>query len=341
MRKFPTVMILSVVLLIIVMFVSYTLGIADIEPTDAAKLLAYKLFGLNSVDISALKPSQITILFELRLPRVLVAAGTGMSLAVVGAVFQGLFQNRLADPYILGISSGASLGASIALALGVSRFFFVFSSVSIFATVGSLITVVFVITIYMFSTKKSSTLLLTGISAGYFAAGISTLIIALNTDKIKVITMWAMGSFSGSNFEKAATVLPVCVLLVAVTMFFAKDLNAIATGEESAMSFGVPVGFIRILLVIIGTVLTAFAVAVSGVIGFVGLVVPNGVRYFTGPDYKKLLPASAVFGAIFTLLCDTVARTLFSPFEVPVGAITALIGTPVFIGIILKGRRQA
>ena len=331
----------SAALLLILMFVSYMSGIANISAGVAIRAFfcRWPLIG-QWFDVSDISNGHMIILLNVRLPRVLTGALTGMCLAVVGASFQGLFMNPLAEPYVLGVSAGASLGATIAMVFGLNTFFLFFSPVSFFAMLGALAAVGIVIVISEIKGgMRSANLLLTGISIGFFTNSISTMLVVLNADKLKMVTLWAMGSFNASSWPKTLALLPVAILGILILMIFAREMNAIATGEEAAMSFGVPVHLVRLIVIVTGAVMIAGTVASAGMVGFVGLIVPNAARMVVGPDYKKLLPLSALLGAGFLTLCDMVARTVFAPSEIPAGAITALIGAPFFVYMILRQRK--
>ncbi len=309
------------------LLVSYLVGVSGIPILDALTLNASKLSN-----------AQLTILMNLRLPRTIIAATAGMCLGVVGAVFQGLFQNPLAEPYVLGISSGASLGATIAIVLGLNGVMFIFSGVALFAAVGAIGTVLIVLAVAGMKGNRNTTVLLTGISISYFAASISTVITVLNADKIRTVTLWSMGSFTSSTWDKVIALVPLSLVGLVVIFIFLRELNAIAAGEKQARGLGVSVGTVRIILILTSTIMVGLSVAASGIIGFVGLIVPNGLRRVLGADFRRVVPASALVGAIFLVWCDTIARVLFAPSEIPAGVVTALIGTPCFVYLAVKGR---
>ena len=333
----------SAILLLILMFISYMSGIASISAGDAVRAFfcRWPVIG-RWIDVSDISNGHMIILLNVRMPRVLTGALTGMCLAVVGASFQGLFMNPLAEPYVLGVSAGASLGATIAMVMGLNTFFLFFSPVSFFAMLGALAAVGIVIVISEArGGMRSANLLLTGISISFFTNSISTMLVVLNADKLKMVTLWAMGSFNASSWQKTIALLPVAVIGFLVLMIFAREMNAIATGEEAAMSFGVPVHLVRLIVIATGALMIAGTVASAGMVGFVGLIIPNAARMVVGPDYKRLLPVSALLGAGFLTLCDMFARTVFAPAEIPAGAITALIGAPFFVYMILRQRKGA
>ena len=333
----------SVALVFVLMIASYMSGIADISVSAAVRAFfcRWPIIG-PMIDVSDISNGHMMILLNVRLHRVLTTAMAGICLAAVGATFQGLFMNPLAEPYVLGVSAGASMGATIAVVLGLQSFYWFFSPTSFFAMLGALMAVGVVLLISeMRGGMRSTNLLLTGISIGYFTNSISTMLVVLNSDKLKMVTLWGMGSFNASSWPKALALVPVTVIGMVVLLIFAREMNAIATGEEAAKSFGVPVHVVRLILIATGAIMVAGTVASAGMVGFVGLIIPNMARMIVGPDYRRLLPLSAVLGAGFLTLCDMLSRTIFAPQEIPAGAITALIGAPFFVYIILKQRKGA
>jgi iron complex transport system permease protein len=277
-----------------------------------------------------------TIIFNLRLPRVIGAAVVGMGLSVVGAFFQGLLRNPMADPYVLGISSGAALGATIAIILGLGLF-----SLSFLAFISSLAVVVFVYAISKIGSKVSmTTMLLAGIAISAFISAIISLLMLLNHDEFTRIVFWTMGGFSLTNWNSIAFSAPIIIIGSFVMYVFSRDLNAILTGEEVAEHLGVNTEFIKKIILVLGSLVTATAVSVGGIIGFVGLIVPHVSRLIVGPDNRILVPFSALSGAIFLTLADTLARFIFRPTEVPIGIITATFGGPFFLYLLIKNKQK-
>ncbi|CCQ97813.1 Uncharacterized ABC transporter permease protein YvrB [[Clostridium] ultunense Esp] len=277
-----------------------------------------------------------TIIFNLRLPRVIGAAVVGMGLSVVGAFFQGLLRNPMADPYVLGISSGAALGATIAIILGLGLF-----SLSFLAFISSLAVVVFVYAISKIGSKVSmTTMLLAGIAISAFISAIISLLMLLNHDEFTRIVFWTMGGFSLTNWNSIAFSAPIIIIGSFVMYVFSRDLNAILTGEEVAEHLGVNTEFIKKIILVLGSLVTATAVSVGGIIGFVGLIVPHVSRLIVGPDNRILVPFSALSGAIFLTLADTLARVILRPTEVPIGIITATFGGPFFLYLLIKNKQK-
>jgi iron complex transport system permease protein len=282
-----------------------------------------------------------TVIFDIRLPRVILATLVGAALSQAGVVFQGLFRNPLADPYLIGISSGAGLGATIAIAFGIGLNFIGLGAVSIFAFTGALLTTLFVYLLSRIGGRSSvATLILAGVALGAFMSSINTFIMLKAEDAFKTVHIvgWMMGSLALSNWAKVRILAPVIILTVFVTQIFAHRLNVLQLDEEQAQQLGIPVEQTRLILVVTASLSTAVAVSVSGVIGFVGLIVPHAVRLVWGPDHKFLLPMSALCGGIFMVLADSLARTLLSPSELPVGVITAFCGAPFFLYLLRRKR---
>ncbi len=281
------------------------------------------------------RQAEETIIFQLRLPRVIGAALVGAALSTAGVLFQGLFRNPMADPYIIGTSAGAALGATLAMMLPVSVALFGFSIVSLSAFIFALGAVTIV---YNLARTEGKTpiisLLLSGFVVSAFLSAIMTLITSMSDRlgiNLRSIFSFIMGGLSISGWKQVAIAAPLVIAGVSASTFFAGELNAFSLGEEEASYLGISVEREKMLILITGSLLTAVAVAMSGLIGFVGLIVPHAVRLTLGPDHRLLLPASALTGAIFLVICDLLARSLLSPTEIPVGVLTAIIGAPFFI----------
>ncbi len=276
-----------------------------------------------------------TIILELRLPRILLAALAGMALAQCGAVFQSVLRNPLAEPFILGISSGAALGAVSAIVLGTdSRF-----AISAAAFVGALFTVALIMA---FARRRervnTTTLLLCGVVLNAFIVAIIMFFIATTTDqKLHSILFWLYGDLSSSHYAQVWTLLPVSFLGAAILYRYARHLNLFTAGEDAALQLGMNVESAKNTLLVTVSLMVGFVVSVSGIIGFVGLIVPHLMRMAFGADHRLLLPASALFGAFFLIAADTLSRVIIAPNELPVGVITAFLGAPFFI--VLLNRR--
>ncbi|WP_068109321.1 FecCD family ABC transporter permease [Tropicimonas marinistellae] len=283
------------------------------------------------------------ILFDIRLPRLLLGMLVGSALAVSGAVLQGLFRNPLADPGIVGVSAGASLGAIMAIVLGgflpaVFQDLFGRHLVSLAAFLGGWVTTLL---LYRVATQRGqtsvATMLLAGIAFAALASAISGILIyRANDAQLRDLTFWGMGSLAGATWEKVAASLPIVALALGVTPFLARALNALALGEAAAAHMGVPVQRMKNAAILSVAGATGAAVAVSGGIGFVGIVVPHLLRLASGPDHHHLLPNSALLGASLLLGADLISRTIIAPAELPIGIVTAVLGAPVFLWILLR-----
>lgn len=283
-----------------------------------------------------------TILWRLRLPRALLAAAVGAALATAGAVFQGLFRNPLADPFVVGVSGGAALGAVTAIILGLSASFLGMAPVAVFAFGGGLGAALLVYRLARVRGRVPiATLLLAGFAVGSLASALLSILLMTHTRNFGDIMLWLMGSFVQTDaWSRLAVMAPAAAAGLAVAIACARDLNLFLLGEESARHLGVEVERAKGILLAAGAVATAAAVASAGIIGFVGLVVPNLARALVGPDHRRMLPVSAVLGATLVAAADFAARSVLRGAELPVGAITALAGAPFFL-IVLKRKAGA
>ena len=336
-----TLLALVIVLIFSIAFFS-AIGTADINPMDSFRVIGSKIPIIkNYVDIGHIKSSHETIIWSIRLPRILLGVLVGASLSMAGAAFQGMFKNPMADPYVMGISSGAALGATIGIVFQVNINFFNMSSISIFAFIGAIIAVLLVYNIARVKNKiPITTLLLSGIAVGQFLTAIMSVLMVLYSKDMSKIIYWTMGGLAGKGWEPLMGISIPTILSMGLMLLFARDLNIMLTGEESAQSLGVDVEKTKVYILILGTFMTSMVVSVSGIIGFVGLIIPHMVRIIIGPDHRILLPASALAGGIFIIITDTIARTIISPIEIPVGIITALFGGPFFIYLLKASKKQ-
>lgn len=331
--------ILSLALTTAIVF-SAGVGSSEIALADCFRIVMSKIplvgQGINLENI----PSQaVTIVTQVRLPRILLAAMVGMGLAASGVVYQGIFKNPMADPFVLGVSSGAAVGATLVIVSGFAFMIGPISSISIGAFAGSVLAAGFVFNLARVGNRTPVvTLLLSGIAVNFFLSSIISLIMSLSHDQVERIVYWTMGSVSSASWDKVAiTVLPLIVGL-ALMLAHTRELNAFALGEDNARSLGIDTERVRIRLLIISSLLTASAVSVSGIIGFVGLVIPHVVRMISGPNHKSLMPFSIFVGAIFLVVSDTIARVIVAPSELPLGVITALFGAPYFLYLLYKSK---
>ena len=285
------------------------------------------------------------VYFDIRLPRMLLGMLIGAGLAVSGVVMQGLFRNPLADPGLVGVSAGAGLGAVTVIVLGGTALAPVMAALGIyglqvFAFIGGLATTLI---LYRVATRggqtQVATMLLAGIAIAALASALMGVLIYIASDsQLRDFTFWSLGSLAGSNWQKVLASGPVILGALACCAFLAKGLNALTMGEATANHLGVPVQRLKRIAIVAVAAATGASVAVSGGIGFVGIVVPHLLRLVIGPDHKYLLPASALLGAAFLLVADAVSRTIVAPAELPIGIITAAVGGPFFLWILLRKR---
>ncbi|NVM29944.1 MAG: iron chelate uptake ABC transporter family permease subunit [Candidatus Helarchaeota archaeon] len=284
-------------------------------------------------------PGYQTIVLEIRLPRIILGALVGSALAVAGTAMQAMFRNPMASPYILGISSGAAFGASLAFVLGVNLLLGI-SAVSIMAFLFALLTIYIVYAIARKGEGTSvETLLLTGIAISSLFSALVSLLMYIAGEKLNTIWFWLMGGLWASNWNKVLFTFPLVFIGILILFFLSRQLNLLLMGEETALNLGLEVEKFKIFILIIASLITAAAVAVCGIIGFLGLIIPHIMRIILGPDHRNLLPASCLVGAIFLIWVDTLARTIISPVEIPVGIITALLGVPFFL-YLLRTRKK-
>ncbi len=288
-------------------------------------------------DISSIETE---VVLQVRLPRVLAAAFVGIALTCSGVVLQGLLRNPMADPYILGISAGASLGASLAIAFGFGiSFLGNLYSIPLMAFIGALGTIFLVYSIASRSSSNSIlTLLLIGVAMNSFFSAIVSLVKLIGSEALHGIVFWILGSLQVTGWNHFFIVAPLTLVGSIVIFVYSRDLNILALGEDQAQNLGVDIGKLKKIMLICASLITAAAVSISGIIGFVGLIIPHITRILVGPDHRVLIPSASLLGAIVLILCDTVARTIMSPAEIPVGIITALLGGPFFIYLLLRRR---
>lgn len=338
-----TRLLLLVLLLMVTIFVSLNLGFIQIPLGDTLTILLKNVPWLG--DFIELSPSQLNnepIIMLIRMPRIIIGALVGAALAAAGTVYQGLFRNPMADPYTISASQGAALGAALAIVLGVGVELFGTGAISIFAFIGCIISVLLVYSISRVGSKVPiSTLLLSGIAVGIFELALVTYLQTISGEKLGHLTFWLIGSLSSSrvNWFGVITVIPFVVIGVVITYLYSRDLNLFTLGEDQAQHLGVNLERSKIILMVSGAFLTGAAVSISGLIGFIGLMIPHVTRLIVGPDHRILLPASVLLGGSFLVLCDGLARVLSSPSEVPVGVITAISGVTFFLYLMRKKKR--
>jgi iron complex transport system permease protein len=310
-----------------------TLGSVVVPIGDTAGVIVHRLLGVPLGEVSAASDA---IVWELRVPRVLTAMTVGAGLALAGATFQGLLRNPLADPYVLGTASGAALGAAIALLIPVRMVILGFGLVQGLAFLGALLAVVAVYRLSRVAGLAPLTgLLLTGYAVGSLLAAGLAMAMYLSGAGLRQIFNYLLGGFEAASWERLAGALPLVALGGALIVMRARSLNGLLLGEEAATHLGVDVPRERAILVALGSLVTAAAVTISGLVGFVGLVVPHVVRLVVGPDARVVLPLAALWGAVLMVLSDLVARALG---DIPVGVVTAVVGAPFFLYVLRHSR---
>lgn len=341
-QNWSLIIIGTIIALFFSIIIFSTIGSANIKAIDTLRVVLSRipLIG-DKVDVSGISKPHQNIIINVRIPRVLIGMTVGAALSGVGAVFQGMFKNPMADPYVIGISSGAALGAGLVIIFGISWTALGLSSISIGAFLGAVCTTFLVYWISKVKNKVPITiLLLSGIAVGQFLTAILSFLMVIFTKDMTKIIYWTLGSFSGKGWEHIASTSIPMILAMIILNFFSKDLNIMLLGEESAQNLGVDVENIKIIILIICAFIISMAVSVSGIIGFVGLIIPHIMRLIVGPDHRILIPTSMLSGGIFMIFADTLARTVISPTEIPVGILTALFGGPFFIYLLRKSKKN-
>ena len=281
-----------------------------------------------------------TLVVSVRLPRVLLAALVGASLAGAGTLYQALFRNPLADPYILGVSSGAGLGAILALTATAGATALRFGAVPLAAFAGALLTMLLVVRLASLGGRLEATsLLLAGVALSYTLAAITSFVMVFAREQMAAIVYWMMGGLGAASWQYVAMIAPMFAAGIIVPLLSTRELNLMLLGDERAGQLGLSVERFKLVMLAAASLLTAAAVAVAGLIGFVGLMTPHIVRLVLGPDHRRLLPASLLAGAIVLVLADLAARVILRPVEIPVVIVTAVLGGPFFIWLLVRGRR--
>ncbi len=324
-------------LILAVSLVSLSVGPVNI-PVGHVASIVLSVFGLDLADFGR---TEQLVIEQIRLPRIVVGASVGAALGVAGATMQGLFRNPMADPGIIGVSAGGAVGAVVAIATGMAGLFFL--ALPTFAFVGAISATFLVYGIAAVGGRFSmATLLLAGVAVNAFlGAVVSAIIIALpDNGALREILFWLAGGLDSRSWDHVWTSAPLVVGSFLVILLMLRDLNLLMLGDDEARSMGVRVGIARPALLAAAALATGAAVAVSGTIAFVGLVTPHVLRMLLGPDHRVLVPMSAAGGAVFVIVADTVARTIVQPAEFRVGVLTAFVGAPFFIFLLIKNKRQ-
>jgi iron complex transport system permease protein len=323
--------------------VAASVGSARIPLSQTVRIVLHGAsFLRNWIDISDINPNFVTIIYRVRLPRVFMAVFVGMALSCAGVMYQGLFRNPMADPYIIGVSSGASLAVAIGIVTGVSVSFLGFSGLMVSAFIGSLAVSFLVFAVARSGSRSVSvlTLILSGIAIGALCSAGTSFLMMFGREEMHQIVFWIMGSLTTAQWHQVVIVGPVIVIGCALLFIFTKDLNLLTLGEQRAKQLGVDTESLKTATLVVSSLVVAAAVSVSGIIGFVGLVIPHMSRIVVGPDNRVLLPVSGLVGAVVLLVADTLARTVMIPREIPVGILTSLLGSPFFIYLLRRTRKR-
>ncbi len=328
-QKNKLIILLLAIALIIAVVISISIGPVKIAFFDVAKILLSKI-----INITGINPTYDTIIWNIRFPRVYLAIIAGAALAVAGVSFQALLRNPLADPYVIGVSSGAALGASIAIALGLMTI------IPFAGFIGALLTMYIVYNLAKTGNRiPINSLLLAGVVMAAFLGSIISLIMSLMGEDMTKIYFWLMGSLSETNIELIIIVTIIVLIGITIIYALARELNLILLGEEPAQHLGVNAETIKKILFAGASIITGAVVSITGLIGFVGLIIPHVMRLILGPDHRTLIIASALFGAIFLIIADTFARTIIAPREIPIGVITAIVGGPFFLFLLQRKKK--
>lgn len=328
--------ILLIVILILSVLYAVTVGSADLSVSEVYHVILHELFGIGSADIWG-SGAVHDIVWIIRLPRIIQAVGVGMGLAVVGVIMQAIVKNPLADPYILGISSGASLGATLTILLGAGIFGSL--SVGVGAFIGALTVSFAVIAIANIGGRITSVkLILSGVALSSLCSAFSNFIVYVADDpgRFMTVSFWLMGSLAGADWQSDVLILTVVLLAVLFFITQSRMLNLMLMGDETAITLGTNLQPYRRIYLIIASLMIGFVVYCSGVIGFVGLIIPHFVRGLFGVDHKKLIPLSALCGSVFLVWADVVSRTILPNSEVPIGILISVVGAPIFILLLVR-----
>lgn len=335
----PAFLVLSLILCIAIVWLCTVTGAASVSVRDASRILANKLFHLP-VSLEDIPKGNITIIWNIRFPRILLGFIAGAALAVSGVGYQGMFKNPMADPFVLGVSSGAALGAAVGIVVRAEFRIGPFNSTMLLAFAGSFAALFLVYGISRVGRRVPvATLLLSGVAVNSTLSALMSFIMMLNRQSMDQIMFWTMGTLNGKGWTQIAAVTP-WILTGLVLMFCSeRELDIMLMGEDTAIQLGVNIERVKRRILVGSSLLTASVISVTGIIGFVGLVVPHVVRIFTGPKHRRLLPVSLVFGGAFLVVCDTLARSLTTS-EIPVGIITSICGGPFFLYLLRKSKKE-
>lgn len=336
--------------IILSLFIVLLFSVALAASVGPAQIDIEKVFGIivhqfpvigNIIDSSRWTPLEENIILQLRLPRVFSAVLAGVALSVAGVVFQCVFRNPMADPYMLGVASGAGFGATLVIVLGVGLL-----ELGVFYAIPAMAFAFGILTLFIvYGIAKTGfgnpilRLLLAGIAVSSFFSSLISILIAIAEEGVHAAFNWLFGGFPMSRWEYINIAAPIILLGLALIYVFARDLNVMLLGDEEARHLGVDVERVKNRMLILSSLITAVAVSISGIIGFIGLVVPHMMRILVGPDHRILIPSAALLGASLLVICDTIARTILRPIVLPTGVVTAMLGAPFFIYMLIKSGR--
>lgn len=333
--EFNTVIkvILAILVLLMIMLAASVMGAAGISCREV----------IDAVIGKEISKTTYTILFKVRFPRILTSVLVGGLLSVVGALMQGIFKNKMADPSVMGISGGAGLGAAIVIALGLNGASFIgITTVGVGALIGAVLTHIVIVGVVIVTGRKGmdniSSTLLAGIALSSFTSAMITVLMTFHKDNMEKVYMWMLGSFNSSSQSSVIFMTILCLVLLPLILIIAPQIDIIKLGTITAKSYGINPNSLMRKVLTLSSVAVAFTVAESGIIGFVGLVIPHIVTFFGIKKMRPKIIMCFILGGIFVLLADTIARTILAPSELPVGAITSLIGAPYFFILLIRGK---
>ncbi|MED4206169.1 iron ABC transporter permease [Neobacillus mesonae] len=332
----------GVVLLLLSVIVSLSLGSANLRLSHVWGIILHQLPFLEGIIEKNWAPSSEQIILKVRLPRVFLAILVGACLSLAGAGFQGVLRNPLADPYTLGVASGSAVGAAFLILFGFHTILFGVWTIPLVAFVTGLISLLVVLRLANVQGKyKLETIILSGVVVSAFLGAIVSFMVSMSDQVVNEIVFWLMGSLALRGWSFTLVLMPYLAIGLVVLLSYGRTLNLFALGERQAAHLGVNIKRTRLVVLVVSTLITAAAVSIVGTIGFVGLVVPHLVRLMVGPDYRILLPLSVIFGAIYVLWADTIARTILSPTEIPLGVMTAVLGAPFFAYLLRRNKQMS
>jgi iron complex transport system permease protein len=332
------IIIISILIFAFFTVLNLSIGAVRVGFGDILNIIFSKT-GLVEKDVNT-SDSITYIISNVRLPRIIVSYFVGGLLSICGVAYQGILKNPMADPYILGISSGAAFGATFAIVAFGGMKIFGISAITLFAFVGATAVVFFVYNIARIGNNVPvTTMLLSGIAMSQFLAALMSVMMMLFDESLHKIIFWTMGSLSGKGWSHVVTIIPYSIAGFLILIYMSREMDIMLLGEENANNLGVDSEKTKRIILVTTSIITGVAVSMSGIIGFVGLIVPHIVRMFTGPRHNVLLPVAFNFGGVLLMCCDTVARSLISQ-EIPVGIITAVLGGPFFIYLLNKRKKE-